>query len=90
MLDINAPKNEIEEAELNDEMDEDTFMFDEDDTSISCNMRHPVAQTLDICLVKVLNYFRMECYNIEMREIDWMKTKSVYFKNSGIHWVNSM
>lgn len=76
ILDVNAPREEIESAE---EDGVDVFEMDvEEDDSISNRLKHTVAHTLDICMDKVLNYLILECHDLQKGEIDWEKTKNMY------------
>ncbi|KAK9679926.1 RNA polymerase I specific transcription initiation factor RRN3 [Popillia japonica] len=79
VLDVNAPKEEIERAEGNDMYDDAVFKMDVDGSDESkSRLTHPVGHTLDVCMDKLLNYIIMECHNTDTGEVDWNKTKGLY------------
>jgi len=60
ILDVNAPRDEIEE--LREEVDDlEVVMFQMDDENIQPKqpqaLDHPIGQMLDICLLKLLKFF---------------------------------
>lgn len=73
LLDVNAPRNEIEEAEFDDEdemeddeedeNDEEMFKMEDSSQTTAKSQRevipmnHPIAQTLDICMDKMFAFF---------------------------------
>lgn len=63
LLDVNTPRNAIEEAEY----DEQEEIFDMDLESNTCAaeededvMKHPHAETLDICMGKLFDFIKKE------------------------------
>ncbi|KAF2881222.1 hypothetical protein ILUMI_24946 [Ignelater luminosus] len=82
LLDVNAPKEDIENAENDIEMEEDgIFPLDDDIKStkaVSDKVKHPIAHTLDVCLDKVFNYCIVESHDIETGQLNWEKTKRLY------------
>lgn len=70
LLDVNAPRNEIEdqeddetEDEENDDDDDEMFDFEmegeipeEDPEPEDIGMKHPIAETLDICMDKIFSF----------------------------------
>lgn len=74
VLDVNAPREEIVTAE--NDCDVDMFEMDEDYIQDNDNkMKHLVANTLDICMDKLLNYFILECHDIQTGQLSWDKAK---------------
>lgn len=74
ILDVNAPREDIEAAEN----DVDMFEMDEDVEEGRDRMKHPIAHTLDVCMDKILNYFILECHDLQSGQISWDKTKELY------------
>ena len=76
ILDVNAPRSEIEETEdcdeqENEDADENLQIFQMDDCNIDDNviepqtqsagmMAHPIAQTLDICMEKLYSFLDLK------------------------------
>ncbi|XP_028142826.2 RNA polymerase I-specific transcription initiation factor RRN3 [Diabrotica virgifera virgifera] len=82
IMDVNAPKEEIEKY-LNSEQDEDIFSMDDDSKSIRTTTtgftkvdRSALGHTLDVCLDKIFHYIVTECHNSE--GLNWEKTKKLY------------
>lgn len=72
VLDVNAPREEIVTAEN----DCDVVMFEMDEDYVHDNkMKHLVAHTLDICMDKLLNYFILECHDVQTGQLSWEKAK---------------
>lgn len=80
LLDVHAPKEEIERQEQTIEMaDEAMFEIEEIKKPINPDaMKHQIAHTLDICMDKIFNYFITECHDIPPGELNWERTKSLY------------
>lgn len=76
VLDVNASRDEIEAAE--NQCDVDMFEMDEDYTEgdNTDRMKHGVAHTLDVCMDKLLNYFILECHDLQTGQLSWEKAKS--------------
>lgn len=72
ILDVNAPKEQIEKAE---EEDENIFEMEEES---ACKVKDPVAHTLDVLMDKMINYVIMECHDMESGDINWENTKTLY------------
>ncbi|XP_072386800.1 RNA polymerase I-specific transcription initiation factor RRN3 [Diabrotica undecimpunctata] len=82
IMDVNAPKEEIEKY-LNSQQDEDIFSMDDDSKSIRTTTtaftkvdRMALGHTLDVCLDKMFNYIINECHNSE--GLNWESTKKLY------------
>ncbi|KAJ8945039.1 hypothetical protein NQ318_019034 [Aromia moschata] len=81
ILDVNAPKEEIEKF-IND--DEEIFPMDDTKSTKTCTTsftvvnRHAVAHTLDVCLDKMFNHFVSECHDKETGDLNWENTKRLY------------
>ncbi|KAG5889235.1 hypothetical protein JTB14_006371 [Gonioctena quinquepunctata] len=82
IMDVNAPREEIEKF-LN--CDDEMFTLDDDARSVKTSTtaftqvnRHVVADTLDVCLDKLFNYFITECHDGNSGEVDWERTKKLY------------
>lgn len=75
ILDVNAPREVIEEAE---EVEPDT-MFNMDETIVADKLKHPVAHTLDVLMDKITNYIIMECHDVKTGAINWENTKGLIF-----------
>ncbi|KAK4875405.1 hypothetical protein RN001_011827 [Aquatica leii] len=72
LLDVNAPKEEIERLE--NEMEVDVFEVED---KFNCDtMKHPVAHILDISLLKIFNHFLV--LTQESGELNWEKAKKLY------------
>uniref|UniRef100_A0A1Y1MD29 RNA polymerase I-specific transcription initiation factor RRN3 n=2 Tax=Photinus pyralis TaxID=7054 RepID=A0A1Y1MD29_PHOPY len=75
LLDVNAPREDIERKE--NEVEDDLFKFDDASQQTSCDkMKHNIAHTLDICLYKIFNQIMMISH--ESGEFNWDQTKSLY------------
>lgn len=63
LMDVNARRVDIETSERQGQDAEDIFKMDADDVkSYERNeMKHPVAETIDICLDKMLKYITAQC-----------------------------
>lgn len=63
LMDVNARRIDIETSERLNQDADDIFKMDADDVKNfeQNEMRHPVAETLDICLDKLLNYITIQC-----------------------------
>lgn len=84
ILDVNSPREEIQQADMDDE---EVFQMDDGNDNPN-KMKHSVAYALDLSLDKVMNYFVMESYNIETAELIWEKAKGKYkfsLKNKFFH-----
>ncbi|XP_036321905.1 RNA polymerase I-specific transcription initiation factor RRN3 [Rhagoletis pomonella] len=70
MLDVNAPRSEIEETDCEDEEleeENDKEIFEMDDCAKDEDMlpmKHPIAHTLDICMEKVYNFLDSRSPNL--------------------------
>lgn len=71
ILDVNAPREEIEKAE------DAEAIFDMEGVS-SEEVKDPVAHTLDVLMDKMINYVIMECHDMETGDVNWENTKSLY------------
>lgn len=78
LLDVNAPKEEIERFEQNGDMDEDLFYFDDLKKSKNDAIKHPIAHTLDICMDRIFNFLISECHDVSTGQLDWEKAKALY------------
>lgn len=79
VLDVNAPREDIDAAEYDSEVD--MFAMDEEHEVTDGNrMRHQVAHTLDVCMDKLLNFFILECHDLSTGQLSWEKTKGEYRK----------
>lgn len=88
LLDVNAPRTEIEDAEddeNDDKLDDDENIFEMDhdgDENTIKDMKHPVAHSLDICLNRLFLYMHNECHNASDTGQDWIfeweKAKLIY------------
>ncbi|XP_015595877.1 RNA polymerase I-specific transcription initiation factor RRN3 [Cephus cinctus] len=81
VLDVNAPRTEIEdlEEEAMEEDDDGGGVFKMDDAVISNkqqSLKHPVAHTLDVCMEQVLLYIYRTCH--PNGNLDWDPLKSLY------------
>ena len=59
VIDVSAPRGEIEEMEFEEEDEEAMFLMEDEvrnDDTDGLTMKHPVAETLDICLEQMFNY----------------------------------
>lgn len=63
LMDVNARRIDIETSERLNQDAEEIFKMDADDVKNfeQNEMRHPVAETLDICMEKLLNYVTTQC-----------------------------
>lgn len=76
VLDVNAPREEIEYVENDMDM-EGVFAMDEDDLSGNYETtRHPVGHTLDVCMERMFEYVITECHDPNTNEFLWENTKS--------------
>ncbi|KAH7943970.1 hypothetical protein HPB52_013901 [Rhipicephalus sanguineus] len=86
-IDLHCPKDEINEAELEDDDDamegDDIFEMEKANGADSERMQHPLADTLDQVLNQFYLHFQQHC-NVkdgsDMTKLDWEKTK-VLFKD---------
>lgn len=74
-LDVNAPRDQIEQYEYNQE---EVFNMEEEEFDES-RLKHPVAHTLDVCMDKMFNYFITECHDMSTGQLVWENTKSTCF-----------
>lgn len=86
-IDLHCPKDEINDAELEDEDDamegDDIFEMEKVDAANSERMQHPLADTLDQVLNQFYVHFQQHCNakdGNDMTKLDWEKTK-VLFKD---------
>ncbi|KAL3238739.1 hypothetical protein MRX96_021774 [Rhipicephalus microplus] len=86
-IDLHCPKDEINDAELEDEDDamegDDIFEMEKVDAADSERMQHPLADTLDQVLNQFYVHFQQHCNakdGNDMTKLDWEKTK-VLFKD---------
>lgn len=75
VLDVNAPREEIEYAEADTEMEE-MFQMDEEVWNNSGTMKHPIGHTLDVCMHRMFEYVINECHDPNTNEFLWENTKS--------------
>lgn len=63
LMDVNARRTDIEASERSNQDADEIFKMDADDVKNfeQNEMRHPVAETIDICLNKLLNYITVHC-----------------------------
>ncbi|XP_059612056.1 RNA polymerase I-specific transcription initiation factor RRN3 [Phlebotomus argentipes] len=59
-VDVNAPRNEIEDAELEDEDMENLFEMEDVKSFREDEMRNSLAESLDICLGKIFEFLQRE------------------------------
>ncbi|KAM8715760.1 hypothetical protein ACLKA7_002756 [Drosophila subpalustris] len=84
ILDVNAPRDEIEE--LREEVDEDEAdaMFQMDDINTSPKqpqaLDHPIGQMLDICMLKLFKFLDDKCRPVLNSNDDQRVAKNRFFK----------
>lgn len=63
LMDVSIRRNDIEAAERNGQEADEIFKMDAEDIKLQNQdgMQHPIAQTMDICLAKLLNYIKLQC-----------------------------
>lgn len=82
-IDVQAPRSEIEEEEIETNIDDDTtevFTMDvetKQELVKPKSMKHPIANMLDQCMVLMFNFIHCECYD-GGGELNWNRTKSFY------------
>lgn len=79
ILDAHSPREDIEKCENDlDIAEESIFMMETDKMKLMDPnaLKHEQAHTLDVCLLKIFNYFIIQCYQDE--ELNWDKAKSKY------------
>lgn len=72
IIDVNAPRNAIEDAEF-PENDEEMFTMEEDNVPAESDdnvMKLPVAETLDCCMEKMFEYFSRRAMSDKSGETD--------------------
>ncbi|XP_030377459.1 RNA polymerase I-specific transcription initiation factor RRN3 [Scaptodrosophila lebanonensis] len=87
VLDVNAPRDEIdldEETDDEDQMDEDHMFHMEDlpnagSKPVQC-MKHPIAQTLDICLMRLYKFLENKCRPVRDSTEEDRCSKNRFFK----------
>ncbi|XP_011307388.1 RNA polymerase I-specific transcription initiation factor RRN3 [Fopius arisanus] len=78
VIDVNAPRSEIEE--YNDENDEDEEVFKIDEAGIEKSRKeevHPIGHTLDVCMGMILKFVEETCYPGGV--LDPEGVKGIYF-----------
>lgn len=84
LLDVNAPKEEIERSEQEEDMDETMFELEDCEKTVKFadqspnENKHPIAHTLDVCMDKLLNHFITECHDVSTGQLLWEKTRDLY------------
>lgn len=65
VMDVNVRRCDIETAERLTQDAEEIFKMDAEDLKIigQNEMRHPIAETIDICLAKLFRYVKSQCTN---------------------------
>lgn len=83
ILDVNAPRNEIEDAE-EEELDEDIDESPDAEKIQKEDNEHPIAQSLDVCMDKIFNFIKnCECSDENQRnEEKIFKVLMSVFENS--------
>lgn len=83
ILDVNAPRNEIEDAEEENDYEDEEELNDEQKIKKEDN-EHPIAQSLDICMDKIFNFIKnCECSDENQRnEEKIFKILMSVFENS--------
>lgn len=76
ILDVNAPREEIEHAENDEDMEEMFAMDEEVAWSGSGTTKHPIGHTLDVCMQRMFEYVIGECHDPNTNEFLWENTKS--------------
>lgn len=75
ILDVNAPKSDIEDYDVLDDGEEMQYEM-ETDADDGQTMKHPVANTLDHCMIQLFDFIKNECY--ENNELNYKKTEKLY------------
>lgn len=77
-IDVNTPRNEIEDAEFPEE-DHQIFMMDEDPTVVideedgdDITMKLPIAETLDCCMERMFDYIQRRATSLNASDADRM------------------
>lgn len=87
-MDVNAPRDEIEEMQEEtddeeDKMDEDMFQMDDVITQPKPEAQpldHPIGQMLDICLLKLFKFLDEKCRPLPQANEEDRVAKSRFFK----------
>lgn len=75
ILDVHAPKSDIEECDTVEDGDETQYDMDTADSD-NFQMKHPIANTLDCCMLQLFEFIKNECY--ENDELNYKKSEKLY------------
>ncbi|XP_022920873.1 RNA polymerase I-specific transcription initiation factor RRN3 [Onthophagus taurus] len=76
ILDVNAPKDEIEKAKCDFIADNSAIQMGGED--FEDKIHHTIGHTLDVCIDRIFNYFVSECEDRRNGNLDWDKLKLLY------------
>ncbi|KAL3270008.1 hypothetical protein HHI36_009065 [Cryptolaemus montrouzieri] len=77
IMDVNAPREVIQEAYSKVD-DEEIFSMDDTKSIASTTSSNVIVETLDTCMIKMLNYISQHCYNAKTQELEWGRTEVLY------------